>query len=115
MHRYYRYWEQFWMQVIQHHRNRGMPSGGGGCPQERFYMYRIRDFYRADFFCWRHNLFFVLGNENITRNKIPMTAARILIIDDERIVAEVLRLARIKIGYEPAGSTATGEDAIRLT
>jgi hypothetical protein len=78
-------------------------------------MYRIRDFYRADFFSWRYNLFFVLGNENITRNKIPMTAARILIIDDERIVAEVLRLARIKIGYEPAGSTATGEDAVRLT
>ena len=24
------------MQVIQHHRNRGMPSGGGGSPQERF-------------------------------------------------------------------------------
>jgi hypothetical protein len=43
-----------------------------------------------DFFSWRYNLFFVLGNENITRNKIPMTAARILIIEDERIVAEVL-------------------------
>jgi CheY-like chemotaxis protein len=47
--------------------------------------------------------------------KIPMTAAWILIIEDERIGAEVLRLALIKIGYETAGSTATGEDAARFT
>jgi len=44
-----------------------------------------------------------------------MTAARILIIEDERIVAEVLRLPLIKIGYKTAGSTATGKDAVRLT
>ncbi len=38
------------MQVIQHHRNRGMPSGGGGRPRRAFYMHLIRDFYRAFFF-----------------------------------------------------------------
>ena len=43
-----------------------------------------------------------------------MTAARILIVEDERIVVEDLRLTLIQLGYEIAGSTATGEDAVRL-
>ena len=43
-----------------------------------------------------------------------MTAARILIVEDERIVAEDLRLTLRQLGYEVAGSVATGEDAVRL-
>ncbi|MGA7628374.1 PAS domain S-box protein [Methanoregula sp.] len=43
-----------------------------------------------------------------------MTAARILIVEDERIVAEDLRLTLIQLGYDIAGSTGTGEDAVRL-
>ena len=43
-----------------------------------------------------------------------MTAARILIVEDERIVAEDLRLTLLQLGYEIAGSVATGEDAVRL-
>ncbi|HVP96774.1 PAS domain S-box protein [Methanoregula sp.] len=43
-----------------------------------------------------------------------MTAARILIVEDERIVAEDLRLTLIQLGYEIAGSTGTGEEAVRL-
>jgi hypothetical protein len=38
------------MQVIQHHRNRGMPSGGDGRPRRAFYMHLIMDFYKAEKF-----------------------------------------------------------------
>jgi len=43
-----------------------------------------------------------------------MTAARILIVEDERIVAEDLRLTLLQLGYEVAGSVASGEEAIPL-
>jgi PAS domain S-box-containing protein len=43
-----------------------------------------------------------------------MTAARILIVEDERIVAEDLRLTLVQLGFEIAGSTDTGEEAVRL-
>lgn len=43
-----------------------------------------------------------------------MTGARILITEDERIVAEDLRLTLIQLGYDVVGSVATGEDAVRL-
>ncbi|OPX64451.1 PAS domain S-box protein [Methanoregula sp. PtaB.Bin085] len=41
-----------------------------------------------------------------------MTAARILIIEDERIVAEDLRFTLEQLGYTVAGSVATGEEAV---
>jgi PAS domain S-box-containing protein len=43
-----------------------------------------------------------------------MTAARILIVEDERIVAEDLRLTLLQLGYEVTGSVASGEEAIPL-
>jgi len=43
-----------------------------------------------------------------------MTAARILIVEDERIVAEDLRLTLIQMGYDVTGSVATGEEAVTL-
>ena len=43
-----------------------------------------------------------------------MTAARILIVEDERIVAEDLRLTLLQLGYEVAGSVASGEEAVIL-
>jgi len=43
-----------------------------------------------------------------------MTKAQILIVEDERIVADDLRSRLKKVGYGVAGMVATGEDAIRL-
>jgi len=43
-----------------------------------------------------------------------MTAARILIVEDERIVAEDLSLMLSSLGYEVAGIAGSGEDAIVL-
>jgi PAS domain S-box-containing protein len=43
-----------------------------------------------------------------------MTPARILITEDERIVAEDLRLTLEQLGYEVVGSVATGEEAVEL-
>ncbi len=41
-----------------------------------------------------------------------MTGPRILITEDERIVAEDLRLTLIQLGYDVVGSVATGEEAV---
>jgi PAS domain S-box-containing protein len=43
-----------------------------------------------------------------------MTRARILITEDERIVAEDLRFTLEQLGYEVVGSVATGEEAVAL-
>ena len=42
-----------------------------------------------------------------------MARERILIVEDERIVAEDLQSLLGKLGYEPVGTCATGEDAIK--
>ncbi|ABS55760.1 multi-sensor signal transduction histidine kinase [Methanoregula boonei 6A8] len=43
-----------------------------------------------------------------------MAAARILIVEDERLVAEDIKLTLLGFGYQIAGITTTGEEAIRL-
>ena len=43
-----------------------------------------------------------------------MTPARILIVEDERIVAEDLSIMLASLGYEVAGIAGSGEDAIAL-
>ena len=43
-----------------------------------------------------------------------MTATRILIVEDERIVAEDLRFTLLGFSYNVVGSATTGEEAIRL-
>lgn len=44
-----------------------------------------------------------------------MVASRILVVEDERIVAKDLELRLQALGYEVVGVAATGSDAVRLT
>jgi YesN/AraC family two-component response regulator len=43
-----------------------------------------------------------------------MTQARILIVEDERIVATDLRQRLTSVGYTVVGMAATGDEAIRM-
>ena len=43
-----------------------------------------------------------------------MTATRVIVVEDERIVALHLKQQLVKLGYEVVGVAASGEQALRL-
>jgi PAS domain S-box-containing protein len=52
--------------------------------------------------------------KRIPGSNLMETKARILIVEDERIAAEDLRLTLSQLGYEVAGLASSGEEALRL-
>ena len=44
----------------------------------------------------------------------PTEASRILIVEDETIVAESLKDQLVNLGYQVCGTAANGEDAMRI-
>ena len=51
---------------------------------------------------------------SLAAEQISLSQARILIVEDEPIVAQDLREQLAKLGYDPVAVSATGEEALAL-